>query len=215
MHTLATTIPYTRQLLTQGFGLPGVDQIVARAAEAAIAAELDRVAINGSGASNEPLGILGTSGIGDVNIGANGGAPAYSHILELEEDVGVADADDVDANQLGFASTPQIRRKLRAIESFSGAGPVWRGGRMLGHRAAASTNVPSNLSDGTGTNLHAILFGNWADLVVVVPPFLDVVVDAFTRKDRGIVEAVFYLYTDVQLRHAASFSAVQDADPTA
>ena len=55
--------------------------------------EQDRVVINGSGAANQPLGILNTSGIGDVAGGVNGLAPTWANILELWSDVAFANAD--------------------------------------------------------------------------------------------------------------------------
>ncbi|MDH5761264.1 MAG: phage major capsid protein, partial [Gemmatimonadota bacterium] len=161
LHTLACTVPYSRQILAQTLGMSAVDRVVARAAEGAIAAELDRVAINGSGVSNEPLGLMGTSGVGVVSIGTNGGAPTYDHIVDLEADVAVSDAE---AAQMGFATTPGVRKILRKTERAAGSGMVWDRGGMLDRPGAVSTNIPSNLTKGTGTNLHAILYGNWADL---------------------------------------------------
>ena len=212
LHTLACTVPYSRQLLAQSFGLNGIDQVVARSAQGAMGAEIDRVAVQGSGASNEPTGLLNTAGIGSVAIGTNGGAPTYAHVVDLEHEVAV---DDADAGRLGFATTPGMRKKLRQVEKAAGSGLVWDDRRVLGYPAAVSRNVPSNLTKGTGTNLHALIFGNWADLVISLLPVMDVVVDPFTMKDRGLVEVMYFLYLDVKVRRAESFAAVLDADPTA
>ena len=52
-----------------------------------MALAIDLAALNGTGASNQPTGVLKTSGIGDVAGGANGAAPTWANIVELETDV--------------------------------------------------------------------------------------------------------------------------------
>ena len=54
---------------------------------------IDTAAINGSGSSNQPLGILNTSGIGSVAGGTNGLAPTLDHLLDLKKEVAVDNAD--------------------------------------------------------------------------------------------------------------------------
>ena len=51
----------------------------------ALASELDRVAINGSGASNQPLGVLGTADVGTVETAAD--VPSYPEIVSLMTNV--------------------------------------------------------------------------------------------------------------------------------
>lgn len=209
LRTLAANVPYTRQLLAQTVGPRSIEQVVRTAAAAAIAAEWDRVSIDGTGAAGEPTGILKTTGVNTVAIGTNGGPPTYSTIVDLEHALSV---DDADVARLGWASTPGVRKALRTMEKASGSGRfVWEGADILGHPARVSTNVPSDLTKGTGTNLHALLFGNWADLLIGMAPALDVVVDAFTRKKEGIAESTFFWYGDVQLGHVESFAAATDA----
>jgi len=187
----------------------------------AIARAVDTAAINGSGSGSEPTGILGTSGIGDVNIGANGGAPTWSHIIELETDVATANAD---MDRLAYLTTPGVRGILKQTEVASNTGMfVWNDGSgvapgygaMNGYRAFASTIVPSALTDGSGTGLHAVLFGNWAELIIAQWAGLDLVVDPYSGAKNALVTLVANTWWDIALRHAASFSAIQDADVTA
>ena len=49
-----------------------------------VASAIDTVGINGGG-SNEPTGILQTSGIGSVAIGTNGGAPTGPLLTTLRK----------------------------------------------------------------------------------------------------------------------------------
>lgn len=65
-------IKVSRELLADA---PNADQILERTLASAFAAEIDRVILEGSGAGNEPAGILATVGIGSESMGNNGAAP--------------------------------------------------------------------------------------------------------------------------------------------
>ena len=61
-----------------------MENFIRRRLEVAIRNAVDLAAINGSGASNQPTGILNTSGIGDVAGGTNGAVPTFANIIALE-----------------------------------------------------------------------------------------------------------------------------------
>lgn len=205
-------VAYSRQLATEN---PATAPLIERELRAVAASAVDYAAVNGQGTgSDEPTGLLQRAA--DVNvvaIGANGGAPTYDVITQVEEAPAV---DDVDELMPGWLTTPEIRRKLRntAVLGTAAAGPVWRGGRVLGRRGEVSTNVPSNLSKGTGTNLHAILFsGDWSNLVVHLIG-IEIVTDRFRLKKQGVIEAVLFVYVGIGLLHPEAFAIVNDADPS-
>ena len=72
-------------------------------------------AVAKGGGSNEPTGILATSGIGNVAMGTNGGAPTYAKIVDLIKTVNAANAVGN-----GFLTTPTIAAKLLVTEQFTG-----------------------------------------------------------------------------------------------
>jgi hypothetical protein len=75
-----------------------------------------------------------------------------------------------------------------------------------------SNQVPSDLDKGTSTGVcSAILFGNWADLIIGEWGGLDILVDPFTQGAAGTVRVIAHQDVDIQLRRVASFSAMQDA----
>ena len=175
-----------------------------------LALEIDRAAINGSGSSNQPTGILNVSGIGAVAGGTNGAAPDWADIVDLESAVSV---DNADMGALGYLTNASVRGKLLQTEKASSTGQyVWGEGNTLrGYNAAVSNQVPSNLTKGSGTGLSAILFGNWNDLIIGTWGGIDINIDTSTGSASGTVRVVALQDVDIAVRHAESFAAMQDA----
>lgn len=176
-----------------------------------LALAIQQAAIQGGGA-NEPVGILATAGIGDVAGGANGLAPTWAHIIELETDVSVANAD---VGTLGYLTNAKVRGKLKGTEKFASTGQVvWGDGAqpLNGYNAAVTNAVPSNLTKGTSAGVcSAIIFGNFADMIIGMWGGLDLVVDPYSNSTSGTVRVVALQDVDVAIRHAESFSAMKDA----
>ena len=175
-----------------------------------LALAIDLAAINGSGASNQPRGVLNTSGIGDVAGGTNGLAPTWEHIVELESDIAIANAD---VGTMGYLTNAKVRGKLKTTSKVSGQnGFVWEDGMVNGYNAAVSNQVPSNLTKGTSTGVaSAIIFGNWSDLIIGQWGTLDLMVDPYSGSTSGTVRVVALQDVDIAVRNAVSFSAMLDA----
>lgn len=215
--TVGAFTDFTRRMLLQA--TPDIESIVRADLAGIIGVEMDRVAIAGSGVSNEPLGILNASGIGSVAIGTNGGAITWTHVLQLEEAIANANADE---GALAYMTNNKARRALKGTTKVSGdagAGFIWSDeardaagyGTLNGYRSAASNNVPSNLTKGTGTNLSAMIFGNWADVLIGQWGGLDILVDKITNGTSGGTRVIALLDMDIAVRRAASFAAIKDA----
>lgn len=172
---------------------------------------IQQAAINGSGASNQPSGIL-TRVTASVIGGANGAAPTWANIVQLESDVAVANAD---VGTLGYLTNAKVRGKLKTTSKVTGQnGFVWDDGDtpMNGYRTAVTNAVPSNLVKGTsGAVCSAIVFGNFADLVIGMWGSLDLMVDPYTGSTAGTVRVVALQDVDVQLRNVVSFATMVDA----
>lgn len=182
-----------------------------------LALAIDSAAINGTGASNQPTGILATAGIGDVAGGTNGLAPTWAHIVELWSDLSVANAD---FGSLGILTNSKVHGKLMntlkaagvagyIAENFPGADGIANYG---GVRAGISNQVPSNLTKGTSSGVcSALISGNWNDLLIGQWGTLDLMVDPYTGSTSGTVRVVALQDVDIAVRHAESFSAMKDA----
>ena len=173
---------------------------------------IQQAAINGSGVAPNPLGILATAGIGSVVGGANGAAPTWGNIVDLETKVAVANAD---VGTLGYLTNAAFRGKLKQTQKFAGSNsdPIWTNGDtpLNGYQAAVTNAVPGNGTKGTGTNLSSIIFGNFADLIVGLWGGLELQVDPFSQGDTGSVVVRAFQDVDVAVRHKESFSAMVDA----
>ena len=178
----------------------------------AVAKALDLAAINGSGSAPEPRGILNTSGIGDVAGGTNGATPDWADIVDLESALAV---DNADMGSLAYLTTPGIRGYLKKTIIDSGSGQfIWpvNATEINGYPVDVSTQVPSTLTKGTASGIaHAIIFGNWADLIIGQWAGYDVVVDPYSNSKNAIVTIVVNSWWDIAVRHAESFAAMKDA----
>lgn len=175
---------------------------------------LETAFINGATGGNNPVGILNTSGIGNVAIGTNGGAPTWAHMIALWKEVA---SDNADMNTLAYLTTPGIAAQLMQTEKASGTAQfVWNTnnaeGQINGYRAKASTMVPSTLTKGSSSSVcHAVIFGDFSNLIIGSWAGLDLTVDPLTRAKEAIVVVTINSFWDAVVRHPEGFSAIKDA----
>lgn len=209
--TVGAFTDISRRLLMQAS--LSVEAMVQQDLATVLGLAIQQAAINGSGASNQPTGILTTVGIGDVAGGTNGLAPTWAHMVALETAIATANAD---VGTLAYLTNAKVRGKLKGTEKFSaGTGaPVWADGNtpLNGYRAAVTNAVPSNLTKGTSSGVcSAIIFGNFADLMIGMWGGLDLTVDPYSGSTAGTVRVVALQDVDVAVRNAESFAAMKDA----
>lgn len=172
---------------------------------------IQQAAINGSGTSNQPKGILGGHVVNPTILGGtNGAAPTWEHIVGLETAVSVANAD---VGTLAYLTNAKVRGKLKTTSKVSGQnGFIWENGDtpLNGYRAAVTNAVPSNITKGTATNCSAAIFGNWADLVIGMWGSLDLTVDTITLGTSGAVRVIALQDVDIAVRNAESFATFAD-----
>lgn len=201
---------YSKQFLVQSsFGV----EAFLREDQAQIAAlGIDVAAINGSGSSNQPTGVMNISGVETEVMGTNGANLAWSNIVSYETKQAVNNAAK---GRLAFLTTPGVRGKLKTTlkNTVSGSDYLWAaGGELGGYQAFASNQVPSNLTKGTSTTIcHGVVFGNWNELLVGVwGDALDVTVDPYFYADQGMVRVITMAMVDVNARHPKSFVVTKD-----
>ena len=198
----------SKQLLAQRS--PSVDALVRSDLEVAIGNALDVAAINGAGSGGVPEGILNVTGIGNVIGGTNGAVPTFANMVALETAINSANAD---GDSMAYLTTPGIKGFLKTkVKEAGQASYVYDGNQINGYNAFTSTNVPSTLTKGTSSgNCHAIVFGNWRELILAQWAGVDIVVDPYSLSKNAKIQLVINAWYDVAVRHAASFSAMKDA----
>lgn len=219
-HRLGANTPFSKQLLVQSS--LDVENMVRRQLERAIEQALDLCAISGDSSSNaaQPDGILNIGGINTVAIGTNGGAATYANIVQMETEIAT---DNAEFGRLAYLTTPGVRGALKTTEKATNTGMfVWTDGplptdpdqprvdELNGYRAFVSTQVPSNLSKGSGSNLHALIFGNFEELLIGQWGGLDIVVDPYSLKKNAQIEITANTWWDIAVRHPESFCAITD-----
>ncbi|MGB0443321.1 MAG: phage major capsid protein [Flavobacteriaceae bacterium] len=207
-HRLATYSRYSRQLMYQS--TISVEAFVRAELEKAIRENVEYAGIQGSGTDPVPRGLTNTSGIGSVAIGTNGGAPTFAKIIDLETEI---KNDNYNGENLSYLTTPVMKGKLKQTQKFSGTNgaPVWEGNSMNGYDAFTTTQVPSALTKGTSTDCHAILFGDFSQMIIGQWGGLDLIVNPYEHDDEAIVKVTINSYWDIFFRYVEAFSAILDA----
>ena len=186
-----------------------VEQIVWNKIQQAHAELLESAAIAGTGSSNQPTGILSTSGIGSVAIGTNGGPITWAKVVELETKVNAANGN---RGKLAYLTNAKVIGDLKTIERASNTARfLLEGDRINGYPIEWTNLVPSNLTKGTSSSkCSAMVFGNFEDLYIGHWGGIDVVVDPFTLAENGDVRIVLNSWDDCVVSEPKSFAAVVD-----
>ena len=165
---------------------------------------------------SSPNGLLGQTGLATIATSgaalATGDAPSYQDILKFESTVAAANADTA---SMGWLATPETRGLLKGTPMFPNgyAMPIWpnivtRGtdgteSGPLGYTAAISNQIPKNF--GANHNLHALIFGDFSNILVADWGASELIVDPYTQAASGAYVVTERVLMDVEVRHIAPF----------
>ena len=204
-----STTAFSRQLLTQSS--LDVEALVRADLVAVNAQGIDKAAIQGTG-TLQPLGVIKQSGIGDVAIGTDGGYPTYAFLVDLETKLFNA---NIHLTRPGLLTTPGVRGYLKQTPRIAGFPEyIWRPEDLEildSLPCLVSNNVPSTLTKGTKSDCHAIILGNWPDLIIGLWGVIEIIVDPYRLKKQAVIEVTSFVMVDVALRYPESFAAILDA----
>jgi HK97 family phage major capsid protein/HK97 family phage prohead protease len=192
--TVAAYTDFSRRLMIQSS--IDVENMVRNDLARVIALKIDAAGLYGTGASNEPLGLKNTTGIGTVDFAA--AAPTFAEVVDLESDVATANA------LLGspvYLMNAAMRGNLKTTKKDAGSGIfIMENGEVNGYRGVLSNQVASG----------DLWFGNFADLIIGYFSGLDLMVDPYTHSTSGTVRVVAMQDCDIAIRHPESFSRGND-----
>lgn len=175
-----------------------------------IALAIDTAGINGTGANDQPTGLLTVGGTNSVVGGTNGAAPTWAHIVGLETPVFVENAN---AAKMNYLINPVTKGKLKLTKHEAGdLGYLMASDNTInGYGAGVSNLVPSNLTKGTATGVcSAGIFGDFSQLYIGQWGFMDLSVDDKSRKKEGYIEITANTFVDVMVRQPKAFTIIKD-----
>lgn len=214
--TIGTRSQMTRQMLLQS--TPDIEMLVRNDLAAVMALGIDLAAITGTGTSGQPTGILNTSGIGSVVGGTNGAAVTIDNLIDLETSITSQNADLSSMAYLTNAKVVGALKKLKATTGqylwtdYPGGQRSGTPGEINGYAVARSNQIPGNLTKGTGTNLSAILMGDFSQLVIGEWGVLEILANPFgSGFNSGSVDIRALQTVDIAVRNPKSFAAMTDA----
>ena len=190
----------SRQLIQQSS--PGIEQLLRDDMAFALAQAIDGAMILGGG-TNEPTGILATSGIQTVSLATLNWAGILAMLEKIELANGSAGA---------WLTSPQVATKLRGTLKSATAGAAYlsEGGRMADLTVNSTKQVPLNLTPTPDTgrlilgDFSQVMLGIWSELDILVNPFDSV---AYAR---GGVLVRAMATCDIALRHPEAFVVADD-----
>jgi HK97 family phage major capsid protein len=185
-----------------------------------LAVGIDTAAVNGSGTSNQPLGVRNNTNCQEyslsslanvtaaatMNATASGSAMTYAAVVQLETNVA---ANNVAIDSGAYLFTPASKGKLKTTPKVSGYPEyIYEMDEVNGYRAVASNILPN--TNGTNNSCSTAIFGNWKDLMVGEWGTLDLTVDPYSLSNAGSIRLVGLQDVDIQLRRNESFSKILD-----
>ena len=206
-HRLQILGGYTYDLLKQA-ALP-VERILWDELIRAHAQALDAAIFNGTGSSGQPLGVLADANIGSVEGGQDGAYISYANVVALETAVGNANGL---FGRLAYVTNSKVAGAMKSTAMESGFPRyIMEDGRANGFDVFVTNAIPSNLTKGDASGVcSAMIFGNWEEVLVPQWGGLDMIVDPFSSKAKGVVELTAIAYHDVCVRRPGCFAAIKD-----
>lgn len=156
---------------------------------------IDKAVFAGTGASNQPTGILSTSGIGSVT----GTSLSHAKALEFQTDVAAANALNRNCK---YVSTPVVAALLADRQRVSGTDtPIWKGNILDGEVAGFPAHTSTQIPDGT------MIFGDFSEVVMAEWGMLEIDINPYANFAAGTVGIRAFNYVDIGVRTAGAFSA--------
>jgi HK97 family phage major capsid protein len=162
---LAAMVKVSNQLLADAS--PSAEAAIRRDIAKVISLAEDNAFIAGTGTSNQPTGIINTTGVNEITLGANGATPAFDDIYDA--------LYQVESNN-GLASSwimhPRTKNTLMKIKDsneqfiYNVAPSVKEPDSLVGLPVFLTTQIPTNLTVGTSNDCTYIIVGQFDEAII-------------------------------------------------
>jgi len=206
--TVTAQYQMSRHMMLQA---PQIEAILRKDIGWLIAQALDSAAIQGGGA-NQPTGIMANANVAVIPMGANGGALSTANVSTFAANmIKSLDIANVDESNTAFLTNTKV--KSAALQLQNSIGNFYGIDEVFQHEKVVFSNqVPSNLTKGTGTNLSAVIYGAWTDLILAYWSGIDIILNPYADSvaSKGGTLLFAFLDCDINLRHPEAFCVCKD-----
>ena len=171
----------------------------------ALSTELDRACLFGLGASSEPLGLFGQTGVNSVSMGTNGATPT-----SYDEWIDALYENELDNSAPATAAIlhPRTLKTLRKLKDTTNQ-PLQLPPALQGLPQLASTSVPITQTQGTATSMcSTVLIGDFTQAILGLRQQL--VIRRLDQTFAGNLQVGFlaYLRADTGFANPQSFAKI-------
>lgn len=187
--TIAGAIPITRKLRKQAS--KSIEAMVISDLVDGIAVAIDLAILAGTGADNQPLGLLNQAGLPTINYPATG--MDFDSAVAMET---TAASYNIDDGALAYLTSITQRGKAKTKQVFEGTGErVWQNNEVNGYKALATNQMPGD----------KWLYGDFSQIVVGMWGVLDLKPDPYALAGSdGLMLRVFQ-DVDTAIRRKEAF----------
>jgi hypothetical protein len=198
-HTAMVYTDTTRRILKTGpsdFGGFVIDDLTT-----GIASAIDAAALNGTGNSNQPLGL---AQIPWTSFAFSSGTPTYKGLTAMKLIAGQANVDSAGDARMGWVTSSAGREAIEQCDLGGGTTTgryAWKSRvdrddatgelvtieSVLGAPAAATENIPSGMSGAGLTNATMLFYGNFRHMLIQLYGAVHVLANPYTFDASGSV----------------------------
>lgn len=191
----------SRELLADS---PNIEQALLTAIGQAMAKELDRAGLRGTGTAPQPRGILNTAGIQSITNGANGASPtSYANLLSAVQALLNADAPMPTAAIMA----PRSLVKFAGLADSTGQ-PLSRPSLIADLPMLSTSQIPTNLTVGTSNDCTEIYLGDFSKMALMLRESLSVQLLSEVFAGNGQLAFMCHCRADFAVLYPAAFAVI-------
>lgn len=182
-----------------------IEQILFQSLVNSAAVAIDNAVLTGSGSGNEPLGILNTSGIANVDMGTNGDQMSdFAPLIDAYYQVQKENANDPTAAVMH----PRTFKDLARMTEDSGQ-PLIMADMIKDLPLLTTTGMPIDETKGTSTDASSVLVGDFSQVIVGIRQ--DFQLEVLRELYRSTLETGFiaHLRVDVAVTRPQHFCRIE------